>query len=798
MPAQTNPMPSDPLRWQNNVFLILLWLVALFGGYGLYEAFKDYIFEDSYITYRYADNLARGLGFSFTPGERVLGTTTPLYAMWLATWGALGFSIEGAADVTFASAVAATGLFGGLILRRLGHPIGAILFAALIVLGWGDTLQFWGMETPLYTMFLLATIWLWMLGQPTLAAACVAFGFLTRYDAAMLVFPFFGLLFLKERRIPWKPGLVALAIVTPWLAFATWYFGSPLPNTLGAKTGDTSFVDYLTRSGLRVWNLAWKPLGQPIHHLEIWRTPVLWLNIVVGFGWLVGLTRIRRVGLPLLLMAVYPLAMWAAYAYIGPHLNFGWYLIPAAIFVLVVSVLGWSWLASLLPLPATRLAGLVIVLGAFGARGQQLWANEAEHISGNDQYRQRVWAYGDIAKFIHRHGLQDMVLLTDEPGYLTFRSQNPAIDAAGLVTKGIFKHGDADRATGFPAIIEARQPELVVARYPYTPPGYGVVHAGHLGMRLMMRLDLIPERLLQSLETRPAPTESDDPHSSPTPFPIDLSSANLPTIRANGATFRRIGYPRPVRVGDQEQREEYGFLHCPPGAGMQSAETGEFPIASDWISMRFLATDPWQTVAQLVVDGHVVYQQGGAPVTEEMPEFPTVHWPVQAWKGRLAQIRFLCYGQDQWLAFDHLRAEDGPAVRWSQSFSEDGPWAWQGSASRMDYGQAAPKVAALGLLPLGSAVGSFAQAGAWEASSPAFELDGESLSFVWSDYAGACRAELWVGGQPVHSIEGSGLRATRPVRWDVTPWRGQSATLKLIDPNPDPDAWVALDDLRLQ
>ncbi|HLF80433.1 MAG TPA: hypothetical protein VI410_01595, partial [Anaerolineales bacterium] len=41
-------------------------------------------FDDAYITYRYARNLAHGDGFVYNHGERVLGTTTPLYTILLA------------------------------------------------------------------------------------------------------------------------------------------------------------------------------------------------------------------------------------------------------------------------------------------------------------------------------------------------------------------------------------------------------------------------------------------------------------------------------------------------------------------------------------------------------------------------------------------------------------------------------------------------------------------------------------------------------------------------------------------
>jgi len=41
------------------------------------------IYDDPYITFTYAENLATGEGFVFNPGEQVLGTTAPGYAFLL-------------------------------------------------------------------------------------------------------------------------------------------------------------------------------------------------------------------------------------------------------------------------------------------------------------------------------------------------------------------------------------------------------------------------------------------------------------------------------------------------------------------------------------------------------------------------------------------------------------------------------------------------------------------------------------------------------------------------------------------
>ena len=50
--------------------------------------------DDAPITYRYAENLAAGHGFVYNIGERILGTSTPLYTLLLAGLRVLGFSAQ--------------------------------------------------------------------------------------------------------------------------------------------------------------------------------------------------------------------------------------------------------------------------------------------------------------------------------------------------------------------------------------------------------------------------------------------------------------------------------------------------------------------------------------------------------------------------------------------------------------------------------------------------------------------------------------------------------------------------------
>src|SRR6266496_4099807 len=62
-----------------HVLLGLLFAGALVAWI-LFASYTRMRLEDALITFRYAENLALGKGFVYNAGERVLGTTTPLFA----------------------------------------------------------------------------------------------------------------------------------------------------------------------------------------------------------------------------------------------------------------------------------------------------------------------------------------------------------------------------------------------------------------------------------------------------------------------------------------------------------------------------------------------------------------------------------------------------------------------------------------------------------------------------------------------------------------------------------------------
>ncbi len=74
-----------------NVLLLVILVAALIARLTLlYSTHRTA--EDFYITLRYAENIAHGNGFVYNLAHHVLGTTTPLYTLFLALAEAVGLN----------------------------------------------------------------------------------------------------------------------------------------------------------------------------------------------------------------------------------------------------------------------------------------------------------------------------------------------------------------------------------------------------------------------------------------------------------------------------------------------------------------------------------------------------------------------------------------------------------------------------------------------------------------------------------------------------------------------------------
>ena len=70
------------------VSIIVLLIFFLYGGMGIFK----YQYDDSYITYRYAENLANGHGLIFNQGERVDAASSFLFTVIISVLHKIGLN----------------------------------------------------------------------------------------------------------------------------------------------------------------------------------------------------------------------------------------------------------------------------------------------------------------------------------------------------------------------------------------------------------------------------------------------------------------------------------------------------------------------------------------------------------------------------------------------------------------------------------------------------------------------------------------------------------------------------------
>jgi hypothetical protein len=200
------------------------------------------LWDDSYITLRYARSIVESHEFAFNPGDHVLGTTTPLFTVALAFLRRVsGIDLETLAFAVAVAGHAATAALIAVLGRRCSFAIVGVLAGALYAvapLAIGPVLG--GMETSAFTAAALAALMPPVNPGTTWQSIAAAAAVLLRPEG-VLVAILRVLATLREGRPATLRSIALIAACTvPWFIFATWYFGSPLPHSVVAKWASAS------------------------------------------------------------------------------------------------------------------------------------------------------------------------------------------------------------------------------------------------------------------------------------------------------------------------------------------------------------------------------------------------------------------------------------------------------------------------------------------------------------------------------------------------------------------------------
>lgn len=420
----------------------------------IYILFSNWGYDDPFITYRYADNLIRGLGFVYNPGERILSTTTPFFTLSLAASGRIWPDLPRLANFLGALSLALGALFLWDLSRSWQSPL--VGWAALLLYpSFPLLLTTLGSEMPLYIALCLGSYAFYARQQYTQTALLAALGVLTRPDG-ILVPALLALHFLVRVRtpIPWRAIALFLGISISWFAFAWFYFGSPLPATLFTKQQQA--VMAISQGFAQGFITTFRG------YLNWWQYRLE--TILIGVGVIFTLFRSRKWLLFLAWLAIY----FLAYTLLGVSRYF-WYYAPLVSGFVVLIGLGITGLvalaARLVPsIPAWRLSlGLVALLLL------PLTFAQVRGVLRYPQLPSRLGIYRAVGEWLHANLPPEASVGTLEVGIIGYYARRPMVDFAGLIQPDVAGHLSRDITYDESAL-------WAVGRY---QPEYLVLHAGY-------------------------------------------------------------------------------------------------------------------------------------------------------------------------------------------------------------------------------------------------------------------------------------------------------------------------------
>ncbi|HSO00090.1 MAG TPA: hypothetical protein VLS89_17475 [Candidatus Nanopelagicales bacterium] len=394
---------------------------------------RSFTIDDAFISYRYSRNLARGLGLVYNEGERIEGYTNFLWTVILAGGVRVGLDPDALAKVLGGAAACGTLWAAYVLERRLlplrsVPPLGPWLLASSIAQA---GYAMFGLETSFFVfLVLLGTELLFRETdrgglREAFPWSGLVFGLagLTRPEApAFLGIPmlFLGLRFFSPQNL--LRGVIFAGVVGLHMLWRHGYYGTWLPNTLSAKTGDLmgqihGGTRYLAEYGRHAW-------------------PALLLSL---FGLSLSMILRHRRALCLGAVGVFVLGYvllvggdWMPlYRFVAPFEPYAFALAGMGGRAVIEAVIRASAARPRAVLASVGLAAAFAGVVAVGAHRGSMLARGQRRILFDDKV---FWdsAAGGVADWFAKNGERGEIGVADM-GYIGYATDYPVLDLLGLV-----------------------------------------------------------------------------------------------------------------------------------------------------------------------------------------------------------------------------------------------------------------------------------------------------------------------------------------------------------------------------
>lgn len=478
-------------------------VILLFWGYLRFN--KGFAVDDSYITFRYAQNALAGHGFVFNVGQHYYGSTATGYAILLAgivkLLSFVGILVDIPQVSTFLSAlsIAVLAWIGGrasLWNSSLLGQVAAILTAAfIVVLPLSSAVS--GHETYAFTAALAVASYLIVARRSLIAGALMlVFAMTLRPDSLLFVIiQFAGLAFAfrvsrGESRYTLRQVIMGAAIVVlgmiAWVVAMKLYYGTFFPGTMDAKKAQVQ--------------MGYWPLFNPstvVTALDQLFAGRYWLLLPVPalVGAWIFLRQFRiSVARPVISPWLLYCAVWALFA-LGVVCAYSvfkvtlwtWYVAPIGFGLLLSGAYGANWIAQQRSVTLKDAAGnvgspgvwgatIVVFLLAVGLSITPRFDQQVKVFATSRNVNGHLTSYDPIMYYLKKYEPAGTSVAIAEPGTFGYKlgPDYLVLDVLGLASPGVAK---ALRAGDFNYTVRTWKPKYVVTSWQgrYNPdqqPGF--------------------------------------------------------------------------------------------------------------------------------------------------------------------------------------------------------------------------------------------------------------------------------------------------------------------------------------
>jgi hypothetical protein len=326
---------------------------ALFIAVIVLTATTKETYDDPWILYRYADNLASGYGWTFNPGvAQADAVTSPLMVLLIAAQIKIGVSVFIASSMVFLVGTWTAAQFAFLMLRSVERPLAGVIAAALVVSSpWLASLR--GMESAILLGATAVALWAATTERPWITGLFLGLAVLARPDSVVLTALILLSITWRRRSVPSKELIAFTCTVFPWLLYSQFALHSLLPSTLAAKQAQLQSGQWPDLVGIFLATVF------ASGHLA---GAAICASIALGGYLVMTFTRPR----PLLLLFSASAISFLMYEFVLRIAGYPWYVASIVYTGLLLTAVGLDFVASrslLLRIGAVGVAAALVALG---------------------------------------------------------------------------------------------------------------------------------------------------------------------------------------------------------------------------------------------------------------------------------------------------------------------------------------------------------------------------------------------------------------------------------------------------